>query len=77
MRDALDDQIEFYEARLPDIKEKYGAAWVLVAHLEVVQAFPKFEAAAQYAQEHLGGEQVLIRHTEEAALTAPFVDIAN
>lgn len=77
MRDALDDQIEFYEARLHSIKEKYGAAWVLVAHEQVIQTFPKFEAAARYAREHLGGEQVLIRHTEEAELTAPFVDIAG
>lgn len=75
MRDALDEQIEFYEAHLPDIKKRYGSAWVVVAHRAVVQSFPKFEAAAQYAQEHLGGEQVLIRHTDEAAATAPFVHI--
>lgn len=77
MRDALDEQIDFYETHLSDIKKRYGAAWVVVAHREVVRTFPHFETAAQYAQENLGGERVLIRHTEEAELTAPFVDIVR
>ena len=77
MRDALDDQIAFYESRLPALRKEHGAAWVLVAHQEVIHTFPRFESAATYAREHLRGEQVLIRHTEEAELTAPFVDIAG
>ncbi|WP_374575182.1 hypothetical protein [Phenylobacterium sp.] len=77
MRDALDEQIEAFEALLPQIKQEYGSVWVLVAHGRLIQTFPDFPAAAEYARAELSGDQVLIRHTDEGELTAPFVDIAS
>ncbi len=74
--DALDEQIAAYEGLLPSIKREYGSVWALVAHRELVSTFREFAAASRYAREHLGGEQVLIRHTDEQpAETAPFVHI--
>lgn len=75
MRDALDEQIETYEALLPQIKKKYGPVWALIAHRELIDTFSDFPSAATYAQEHCAGEQVLIRHTDERTETAPFVHI--
>ena len=75
MRDALDDQIEAYEALLPTIKKTYGSVWALVAGRKLIETFAEFPAAARYAIEHHGGEQVLIRHTDEQAETAPYVHI--
>lgn len=75
MRDALDEQIEAYEALLPQIKKKYGSVWAVVAGRKLVQTFTDFAGAAGYVKDHLAGEQALIRHTDEGTLTAPFVHI--
>jgi hypothetical protein len=76
--DALDEQIIAYENMLPQIKRDYGSVWALVAHQELISTFRDFAAASQYAREHLGGEQVLIRHTEAQAIeTVPFVHIGS
>lgn len=78
MGDALDDQIDAYEGMLPHIRRTYGSVWVLVAHRELISTFKEFAAASKYAREHLAGEQVLIRHTDERAVeTAPFVHIGS
>lgn len=74
--DALDEQIAAYEALLPGIKRDHGAVWALVAHKELISTFQEFSAATRYAREHLPGEQVLIRHTDERPFeTAPFLHI--
>jgi hypothetical protein len=75
MRDALDDQIDAYEALLPQIKKEHGSGWVVVAGKRPVRVFRDFAAAAGFARDNLSDQQVLIRHTDEAALTAPFVHI--
>ncbi len=75
--DALDDQIEAYQALLPSIRREHGSVWALVAHRELISTFKEFSTAARYALEHLGHEQVLIRHTDERVETAPFVHIEN
>lgn len=75
MRDALDEQIEAYEALLPQIRRTHGSVWALVAHQELIETFSDFPSAARYAQEHCASEQVLIRHTDETTETAPFVHI--
>jgi hypothetical protein len=75
MRDALDEQIEAYEALLPQIKREYGHVWALIAHRVLIDTFADFPSAARYAQKHCAGEQVLIRHTDERTETAPFVHI--
>ena len=76
MRDALDEQIEAYEALLPKIKKEHGSVWALVADQQLIGTFPEFSAAARYAREHYGQKQVLIRHTDERKLeTAPFVHV--
>lgn len=74
MRDALDEQIEAYETLLPEIRRKYGSAWVLVAGGELVKTFAVFSSAAKYARERYGKQPVLIRHTDEREIeTAPYV----
>lgn len=73
--DVLDDQIAAYEAMLPSLQQKHGDVWVIVAAEKLAGTFEKFADAAQYVKQHLGAQQVLIRHTHEAALTAPFVHI--
>ena len=76
MPDALDDQIEAYEALLPLIKNRYGSVWVLVAEKQLIETFPSFSAAARYARERYANEQVLIRHTDERRIeSAPFVQV--
>ncbi|HEY1425548.1 MAG TPA: hypothetical protein VGF50_02645 [Caulobacteraceae bacterium] len=76
MPDALDEQIEAFEALLPDIKRRYGSAWVLVADRKLISTFPAFAAAARYASEHFGRRPVLIRHTDEKPVeSAPFVHV--
>jgi hypothetical protein len=76
MRDALDEQIEAYEALRPTIKRDFGSVWVLVADRQLVRTFPAFSAAARYAREHYSKQQVLIRHTDEKKLeTAPFIHV--
>jgi hypothetical protein len=73
MRDALDEQIDYFEAHLDVIRKKYGSVWAVVAGKKVVRTFAEFPAAADFASQALGGQQVLIRHTNEGVLTAPFV----
>jgi hypothetical protein len=76
MTDALDEQIEAYEALLPTIKQAHGSVWVLFADRQLIKTFPAFPAAARYAREHFGRRQVLIRHTEERKVeSAPFVQV--
>jgi len=72
--DSLDREIEAYRLLLPGIKERYGSVWALVADLKLIKTFPVFSEAAQYARQHFGKQQVLIRHTDETKLEfAPFV----
>lgn len=75
MRDALDDQIDAYHALLPQLRERYGSVWALVAGRMLVSTFPDFSSAARYADAHLPAEQVLIRHTDEKPEFVPFVHI--
>ena len=75
MPDALDKQIETFEALLPEIRRARGPVWVLIAHQTLIQTFSEFAEAAKYAIEHHSNEQVLIRHTEERSESAPFVHI--
>jgi hypothetical protein len=73
MRDPLDEQIEAYQAMLPEIKKEHGLVWALVAHRELIKTFGVFDVAARYAVEHFPNEQVLIRHTSERSEMAPFL----
>jgi hypothetical protein len=76
MPDVLDEQIEAFEALLPTIRQRHGAAWVLVADRKLVSTFGAFAAAAKYAHEHFHDQQVLIRHTDEKPVeSAPFVQV--
>jgi hypothetical protein len=76
MPDALDEQIEAFEALLLSIKREHGSAWVLVAGRKLIKTFASFSEAARYAQEHFGKQQVLIRHTDERKLeSAPFIHV--
>lgn len=75
MRDALDDLIEAYEQLLPRIIKDYGHGWVVFADRNHISRFGAFTEAAKYAQEHHKKQRVLIRHTDEGALTAPYVHI--
>ena len=76
MRDALDDQIEAYEELLPVIKRDHGSVWVLIADRQLIKTFPAFAAAARFARERYGKQQVLIRHTDERKTEdAPFVQV--
>lgn len=78
MRDALDDLIDAFEARLAAIKAEHGHRWVLFDPGHQVVAFSAFAEAARYAREHYGRTTVLIRHTDERAIeTAPFIHVAN
>jgi hypothetical protein len=77
MRDALDEQIEAYEALLPAIRRKHGPVWVLMSDRKVVETFETFSDAARYAAKRFGKQQVLIRHTDEKAMeSAPFMSNA-
>ena len=49
MRDALDEQIEAFEALLPDIRRQRGQVWVLVANSRLVETFDTFADAARHA----------------------------
>ncbi len=76
MRDALDEQIEAYEALLPEIKRKHGSVWALVADRKLVKTFQAFPDAARYARDNFGKRPVLIRHTDSRKLeSAPFIHV--
>jgi hypothetical protein len=76
MRDALDEEIEAFEALLPAIRKERGPTWALVVDRRLIQTFDTFSAAATFARSHYGKRQVLIRHTDERKLeSAPFVQI--
>jgi hypothetical protein len=76
MRDALDEQIEAYEALLPTIKREFGSVWALVAGRDQFKTFTTFPEAARYAREHYGKAPVLIRHTDDRKTeTAPFLHV--
>ena len=76
MRDALDEQIEAYEALLPSIRKQHGSVWVLIADGQLIETFDAFSAAAKYARASYGQKQVLIRHTDERTLeSATFVQV--
>lgn len=75
MRDALDEQIEAFEALRPDIVRRHGAVWALVSNRALVSTFAEFSEAARYASERLATQQVLIRHTDQHTETAPFIHI--
>jgi hypothetical protein len=75
MHDALDKLIDAFENLLPRIVGEHGHGWVVFAGPELVNRFADFPEAAKFAQDHYDKCPVLIRHTDEAALTAPFVHI--
>jgi hypothetical protein len=76
MADALDEQIEAFEALLPEIKRLHGSTWVLIADRRLVSTFSSFPAAARFAHATYGRNEVLIRHTDERkAESAPFVQV--
>jgi len=75
MSDALGEQIEAYEGMLHEIKRTYGAVWVLIAGGKLMGTFPEFPSAARHAIKNHGREQVLIRHTDERAESAPYVHV--
>jgi hypothetical protein len=76
MHDVLDEQIEAYEALLPEIKKEHGSVWVLMADRRLIKTFAEFPSAARYAREHFGKRQVLIRHTDERKVeSAPYVQV--
>jgi hypothetical protein len=77
MRDALDEQIEYFEAHINSIRQR-GAGWVIVANQKHVKTFSAFPEAAKYAREHYGRQPVLIRHTDERAVeTAPYIQVRS
>ena len=76
MCDALDEQIEVFEALLPEIKRRHGSVWALVADRRLVKTFRVFPDAARYARDHYGTAPVLIRHTDSRKFeNAPFIHI--
>ena len=78
MRDALDEQIEAYEALLPQIKKRYGSVWALIADGKLVQTFRGFGEAARFARAQFGKRPVLIRHTDSRKVeTAPFIHVLH
>jgi hypothetical protein len=77
MREAPDKQEAAFQAALPQIKNKYNQAWVLIADGELEGAFPSYETAAKFVIANLRGKEILIRHTEEKTETAPFLIIEN
>jgi hypothetical protein len=77
MADAMDLQIAAYEAILPELRNKFGSVWALLVERRLVKTFPEFSAAADYVARHHAGDQVLIRHTDEAREMAPYVHIGG
>ena len=76
MPDALDEQIQAYEAMLPEIKKEHGSVWVVVARQKLVSTFKDFSDAVRYVNSAFGKETVLIRHTDERRReSVPFVQI--
>jgi hypothetical protein len=76
MPDALDQQIQAYEALLPSIKKDHGSVWVLVADSKLIKTFTELAEAVKYANKRYGKKQVLIRHTDERRTeSAPFVQV--
>ena len=76
MPDVLDEQIEAYEALLPQIKRDHGSVWAIIADRRLVATFEGFSAAAAYAHDHFGKRPVLIRHTDSRKIeTAPFIHV--
>jgi hypothetical protein len=73
MPDAMAEQIEAYQRLLPQIKQKYGSVWVLIAAGDLVATFKEFAGAAKYANEHLTDRQVLIRHTDRRPEFVPLI----
>jgi hypothetical protein len=74
----MEQQLSAFQAMRSQIQRDYGSVWVLVAHRELIQTFPNFSAAAQYALAHHADEQVLIRHTDEEEVeSAPFIYVAH
>lgn len=74
---TLNREIRAYEQMLPSIISQYGAVWALVAHEKLVRTFQNFSDAARYADDHLRGEQVLIRHTDAQPDSAPFLAVCR
>lgn len=76
MRDALDDEIEAYEALHSTIKSQHGSVWALIADRKLVKTFVQFRDAAAYARATFGEKPVLIRHTDSRKQeTAPFIHV--
>jgi hypothetical protein len=78
MPDDLDEQIEAYEALLPQIKKEHGSVWALIAERRLVKTFAAFGDAARYAHENFGKRPVLIRHTDSRKVeTVPYLHAAR
>jgi hypothetical protein len=60
---------------LPKLQKEFGACWVVMADSTLQKTFRDFSSAADFALQKFADKQVLIRHTHEALLTAPFVHI--
>ncbi len=75
--DSLDREIAAYEGMASQLRAQHGSGWVLIAHQKFVQMFGDFSEAARYANDHLKGEQVLIRHTEAQQDSAPFLAVCR
>lgn len=70
-------EIAAYEGMVSQLKAKHGSGWVLIAQETFVKMFADFSDAARYANEHMKGEQVLIRHTEAVQDSAPFLAVCR
>lgn len=78
MRDALDEQIEAFEALRPEIRARLGPVWVLMADGDVIGTFNAFVDAARHARAKCALQSILIRHTDEREVeTAPFLHLAS
>ncbi len=69
---ALAEQVSAFKAQLPQIRQRYGSVWAVF--LDNVKAtFPSFNQAVDYADDHLGDADYVIRHTYEEPEFAAFI----
>ncbi|HKZ02674.1 MAG TPA: hypothetical protein VJ180_10560 [Pyrinomonadaceae bacterium] len=67
----LSQEIAAYEAIRGDLEAKYLSQWALVHDCKLIDIFPSFEAAADFAVKNFGRGPYLIRQVGSPPVTLP------
>jgi hypothetical protein len=73
----LANEIQTFQMLLPELRQKYGSTWAVVVGDSLTGTFNDFNSAAEFAVKNFSSREFLIRHTDEAQVSIPYVAIED